>query len=209
MARATAPGRRWPTGSAARYSTRYRSSGKPMMSKPHVRPRSCSIFCSASTATNVPVRADVFSAIEIANICPRTATAPASSPAATIVSTSEKPDSDSAGCEFCQAVHIRCVLLVAISLAASNSSFMLRAARPRRGFSKEFVRSGTAIAATWQQLPRDQCSMSEKPLHASRLGADHPRSRERRRPLYAVTSGQNQRPNIRVSRAAVGRESRF
>ena len=34
----------------------------------HVSPRSCSSFCAASTAANVPVRADEWLAIDIANI---------------------------------------------------------------------------------------------------------------------------------------------
>ena len=113
-------------------------SGSPMMSKPHVRPRNCSIFCSASTAANVPVRADAVSAIEIANICPRTATAPASSPAAMIVSTSEKPDSDLPDADVLNAdlldadlakpVHHSALLVT----DACNSFFTLRTIRPSR-----------------------------------------------------------------------------
>jgi hypothetical protein len=44
-------------------------SGKPIVSKPQVRPRSCSIFCCARITVNVFERAATVLRVEIANSC--------------------------------------------------------------------------------------------------------------------------------------------
>src|SRR5687767_1256282 len=64
-----------------------------MMSKPQVKPRSCSIFCCASTDAFVVIRALWFDLVEMRKSCASEASATVMMVVATSVSISEKPPS--------------------------------------------------------------------------------------------------------------------
>src|SRR5258708_25554851 len=80
--------------------------GKPRLSKPHVRPRSCSIFCCASTAANVVVLALAFVRVESVNSCASDATPTTRIDVAINTSSSEKPRSPPAPRGSRLAVHL-------------------------------------------------------------------------------------------------------
>ncbi len=78
--------------------------GRPIVSKPHVRPRSCSIFCCARITVNVFERAATVLRVEIANSCASDTRPTQSSSEAIITSASEKPVS-SVKRDLAKAVH--------------------------------------------------------------------------------------------------------
>src|SRR5436190_12561350 len=95
--------------------------GSPSMSNPQLRPRSCSIFCSARIAVDVEYRAPWLVRVEMANSDASATRATTSSPTATITSTSEKPDS-LLQLDFANAIHLdltqrRCLLCARTVLA--------------------------------------------------------------------------------------------
>src|SRR5207302_8866720 len=80
--------------------------GSPSVSKPQVRLRSCSIFCSARIWVKVPLRAMLFERVAMANSCASDVSATARIVAATITSTSEKPaESELLNLYFANAIH--------------------------------------------------------------------------------------------------------